>query len=235
MSPDVDIETPSLQALVHLRRDDAGAVDGCEPAAADVTGPWRVAAVREDHLLLAPIALPALAARELPAGRALRLVWAGRRGRYEAPVEVLGVGSVPVAGLRVRLRAAPVLIQRRRYARAPMDCALAVVPVVDGLARVAGGWLVDLGEGGVRARVDCGDSLVLGTAVQVHLTLGDAPVVVTGRVTRLATPGSGDPGSRDAAREVVIAFDDHDDAAAHGTLLRRAVLGQHIRARRGTP
>lgn len=151
------------------------------------------------------------------------------RSARDTVVVLIGHGSPAPAGLASSVRVAPLeadestadavardadtrlsrwrvrpvgdgeLVRLRRFARSTR----AVVPLEGPLARVVAGSLVDLGEGGIRARFDAQSPLTEEAAVQVHLNLRDHSVVLVGTVLRCL------PMIVDGVRgyEAVIVFD----------------------------
>jgi hypothetical protein len=183
-----------------------------------------VVAVEEDALVLEPTGRRDALTRP---GTGLVLHWTAARGLYQVPAVLVAVGP----RWRVRPVEDPVLVQRRRYARAAVQAPVAVVPAPEEDHRVVGGWLVDLGEGGVRAHLELDESLDAGTAVQVHVTLEEEPLALAGRVLRITDPRGLRAIGTATARlvEVVVAFDEPVD---HAASIRRSVLREQARARR---
>ncbi|RJK92797.1 PilZ domain-containing protein [Vallicoccus soli] len=177
-----------------------------------------------DELVLEPAGRGSATARP---GGAVVVRWTAARGLHEVPGVLTAVGQ----RWRVRPTGPAGLVQRRRYARAAVQAPVAVVPVGGEDRRVVGGWLVDLGEGGVRAHLELDEGLDAGTPVQVHVTLEDEPLALTGRVLRTTDPRGLRAIGTATARlvEVVVAFEEPVD---HGASIRRSVLREQARARR---
>jgi hypothetical protein len=113
--------------------------------------------------------------------------------------------------------------ERRRFTRAQISAPIAVVPVADDLVRVVKGWLADLSEGGLRARLG-GTPLAVGSPVEVHLELESVPLVLSGHVLR-----TGQVDVTSGTYEIVIVI----DPGVHAKRIRRVVLRQQQLARRG--
>nr|WP_231127407.1 PilZ domain-containing protein [Motilibacter aurantiacus] len=120
---------------------------------------------------------------------------------------------------RVRPAGSVELRQRRRYARVEVNGALSVVnPEVDTI-RV--GWMLDLGEGGVRCRVAPG-AFKADEPVECRLNVDGDVLVVHGTVLRAEKPVNG-------YEELVVTFPDDHPAA---DLVRKHVFAEQLRARR---
>lgn len=167
---------------------------------------------------------------ELPApGQTLLLHWTGPRGIHALTVCFAGLDRVG-RGQLSHWVVSPVgdveLVQRRRFVRTAVEESVALVPRDAVLTSVAGGWLIDLGEGGIRARFDAPSPLAPHTRVEIHLTLRDTVVTLVGCVLR-CTPVEQTDGSR--VFEAVITFEPTEH---QGDLIRRTVLHQQVLARR---
>lgn len=153
--------------------------------------------------------------------------WTGPRGLHAMSVEVTELERGNVATWRVRPVGDVEMVQRRQYVRAAVGDAVAVVPRSDGALRsVVSGWLVDLGEGGVRARFEASTAIVSDLEVEVHLNLRGQPVVLVGTVLRCT-----EAQLRDGQRtyEAVVTFEANE---VQGDLIRRTVLHHQVAARR---
>lgn len=210
------LDTPHVNALVR--------VDVREGASGL---PSRVEDVEDGDLC---IAAPAYEGDVEPPRATDRMVlhWTGVRGVHALPasfVELQRQGAGRLPRWRVRPVGNVELVQRRRFVRSPVSDAVAVVPVEGQLARVVAGSLVDLGEGGIRARFDALSPLAEATEVQVHLSLRDRSVILVGTVLRCL------PIVVDGARghEAVIVFEPTEQ---EGDLIRREVLHQQVLRRR---
>nr|WP_231134892.1 PilZ domain-containing protein [Motilibacter deserti] len=120
---------------------------------------------------------------------------------------------------RVRPAGSIELVQRRRYARVEFNGALSVVNSEVDTVRV--GWMLDLGEGGVRCRVAPG-AFKPDEPVECRLSVDGDVVVVMGSVLRAEKPVNG-------YEELVITFPDDHPAA---DLVRKHVFAEQLRARR---
>jgi len=157
------------------------------------------------------------------AGTPVLLRWTGRRGVYELAGELVDVLRGRVTRWRVRPVGSVQTTERRRFTRAHISAPIAVVPVADDLVRVVKGWLADLSEGGLRARLE-GTPLAVDSPVEVHLELESVPLVLSGQVLRTR-----DVEVTSGTYEVVIVI----DPGVHAKRIRRVVLRQQQLARRG--
>jgi hypothetical protein len=155
-------------------------------------------------------------------GLTVVLRWVGARGEYSLSTELIEVRRAQLTTWRVRPVGQVRVLQRRDFARAPLSTPIALVPVVAEMVLVATGLLVDLGEGGLRARVS-GRPLVIGTDVMAQLELEGVPVTFAGNVLR-----AGEFDRPSETHEVVVLI----VAGAHGERIRRVVLRQQTLARR---
>jgi hypothetical protein len=157
------------------------------------------------------------------AGLPVLMRWTGPRGMYSQETELVGVLRGQVTTWRVRPVDPVRIVQRRSYARASLSTPIALIPVAAEAVLVITGWLNDLSEGGLRARVS-GVPLAAGTLVEARLELEKVPVVIVGSILRL--------GHVDRTRkthEIVALL----DAGRHADRIRRVVLRQQMLARRG--
>jgi hypothetical protein len=156
------------------------------------------------------------------AGLPVVLRWVGPRGALSLATELVEVRRGQLTTWRVRPVGQVLISQRRDFARAPLSTPITLVPVVADLVLVTTGSLVDLSEGGLRARVS-GRPLVSGTAVEAHLELDGEPVTFAAEVLR-----SGEFDRTSETHEVVLLI----VAGRHGDLIRRVVFRQQSLARR---
>ena len=153
--------------------------------------------------------------------------WTGRRGLHAMPVQVAELERGNVALWHVEPSGDIEMVQRRQYVRAAVGDTVAVIPRSDGgLRSVVSGWLVDIGEGGMRARFEASTSVVSNLEVEVHVTLRGQPVVLVGRVLR-CTQVELVHGQR--TYDAVVTFEANE---VQGDLIRRTVLHQQVAARR---
>jgi hypothetical protein len=155
-------------------------------------------------------------------GLQVLLRWFGPRGVHSLATELVEVRRAQLTTWRVR-PVGPVLItQRRDFARAALHTPIALVPVVAEVVLVTTGSLVELGEGGLRARVN-GQPLIIGTEVIARLELEGVPIGFEGNVLRSAlVDGTAE------IHEVVVLI----AAGRNGERIRRVVLHQQMLARR---
>lgn len=156
------------------------------------------------------------------AGLPVLLRWVGPRGALSLATELVEVRRGQLTIWRVRPVGQVLISQRRDFARAPLSTPITLVPVVEELVLVTTGSLVDLSEGGLRARVS-GRPFISGTAVEAHLELEGVPVTFEAQVLR-----SGDFDRTSETHEVVLLI----VAGPHGERIRRVVLRQQMLARR---
>ena len=201
---------PVLNALVRVRLGDDG---GSSYAS-------RVEDTDGAELLLAA---PSYAGdlREPVPGDGITLLWTGVRGMYSARVQFAGIErSGGVRCWHVRVTGAVRVEQRRRFARVPIGAPVQVE--VEGRPDSVVGRVLDLGEGGVRARFEPAADLRPGDRVSLRLGLDARLVVIGGSVLRvLARTADG--------QEVVLVLDEH---RLHSDAIRRFVLQQQLLARR---
>lgn len=163
-------------------------------------------------------------------GTPITVRWAGPRGLNVLPGEIVAVERVGARRWRVRPAGPPEVDQRRRYVRAPVTAQIALVPGVEGPGLLVECELLDLSEGGVRARVGThrGRSPRPGAPVRVHLALDEGPAVLPATVLRVEPVPAGRDGSP-PAHDFVVEFDQPVPVAA---AIRRAVLRQQALDRR---
>lgn len=159
-------------------------------------------------------------------GSVLLLRWTGRRGLHALPVQVMGIEHSKVTLWRVLPVGDVEMVQRRAYVRAAVGDAVAVVPRDAVLRSVVGGWLIDLGEGGIRARFDASARIAEGDEVEVHLNLRGQDMVLIGCVLRLSDVAI--IGGR-KCYEAVVTF---EPTETQGDIIRRTVLHEQVVARR---
>jgi hypothetical protein len=156
-------------------------------------------------------------------GLPVLLRWVGPRGVHSLATELVEVRRAQLTTWRVRPVGQVLILQRRDFARAPLHTPIAFVPVVADVVLVTTGSLVELGEGGLRARVT-GRPLIIGTEVLARLELEGVPIGFEGNVLRSALI------DRTAEiHEVVVLI----TAGRNGERIRRVVLRQQMLARRG--
>jgi hypothetical protein len=149
--------------------------------------------------------------------------WTGPRGVFSLETEVIEVRRGLLTTWRVRPVGQVQISQRRNYVRAPLFTAIELVSVATETPVSTTGWLSDLSEGGLRARVD-GDPLVADTVVEARFVLEEEPIALVGSVLR-----SGPVDATSKTHEVVVLI----DAGKHADRIRRVVLRQQLLARRG--
>lgn len=208
------IEPPGINALVQV---DVG------PTGAEVVEsvPSRVEDLEGRDLFIAapgpPSAVPPAA------GTRVLLRWTGPRGLHSLETELVEVQRGGVHRWRLSQVGAVQTQQRRSFARAFVATPVVVVALTEEEAVQIPARLVDLSEGGVRARIDEVE-LVVDGPVEVHLELEAVPVVLPGRVTRCApVPGSS------GTFEVVMVI----ESGVHARRIRRAVMKHQLLSRRG--
>jgi hypothetical protein len=148
--------------------------------------------------------------------------WLGPRGVHTLATEIVDVRRARLTTWRVRPLGDVLIVQRRDYARAQLHTPIALVPVVAQTASGTRGSLIDLSEGGLRARID-GSPLLVGTQVEARLDLEGMRVGLLGNVLRLWQP-NGMSSSHEVALIIV--------AGRNGDLIRRVVFHQQMLARR---
>ncbi|RZS91581.1 PilZ domain-containing protein [Motilibacter rhizosphaerae] len=153
-------------------------------------------------------------------GDTVSLHWTSARGVCSVPAQFLGTERRGMKLWRVRLEGTVELVQRRRYARVHTSGALSLVGGGD-MDTVRMGWMVDLGEGGVRCRLAPG-SFLPAEPVEVRLNVEGDVVTLLGSVVRSEPSGNG-------FDEVTISFPDDHPAS---DLVRRFVFQEQMRARR---
>jgi hypothetical protein len=149
--------------------------------------------------------------------------WTGPRGVFSLETELVEVRRGLLTTWRVRPVGSVQISQRRNYVRAPLFTAIQLVPVAAEAARTTMGWLSDLSEGGLRARVD-GVPLVADAVVEARFELEQELVKLTGVVLR-----SGPVDTTTKTYEIVVLV----EAGKHADRIRRVVLRQQLLARRG--
>ena len=154
-------------------------------------------------------------------GSVVSIHWASKRGVCSVAALYLGQERT-ASGMRiwrVRPAGAVELVQRRRYARVEVNGALSVVnPEVD---TVRVGWMLDLGEGGVRCRVAPG-AFKPDEPVECRLNVDGDVIVVHGTILRAEKPISG-------YEELVVTFPDDHPAS---DMVRKHVFAEQLRVRR---
>jgi len=157
-------------------------------------------------------------------GATLALRWTAQRGLYEAPAELVEVERRSIPLWRVRLTGPVRVLQRRRYARAEVSGPVSIHPVDGEVGDAVDGSLVDVGEGGLRCRMDDPSWVRPGLRVEADFTLDDAALRLPGEVLRILPVREGDRGEI-----VVVVF---DEPVQQAELIRRFVLQQQLQMRR---
>ncbi|SDY68477.1 c-di-GMP-binding flagellar brake protein YcgR, contains PilZNR and PilZ domains [Micromonospora pattaloongensis] len=157
-------------------------------------------------------------------GDKLTVRWpAGPRGRYAVTGSIVEVTSGAVPRWAMRPEGAPKIEQSRSFVRGGGNEPLKVQRIKpDG--EPASGRVIDISEGGIRARFD---QLELGAGDEVHVTveLGDDVLGTEGRVLR-----TWQDGEDEAETFVVIVFEPHERDAR---VIRRYVLRHQLMMRNG--
>ncbi|RKS75603.1 PilZ domain-containing protein [Motilibacter peucedani] len=180
--------------------------------------PSRVEGVEGDDLLLAaPSYVGDVVGPRV--GSTVSVHWTSARGVCSVPVEFVAAERSGIKLWRVRLNGGVEFSQRRRYARVTTGGPLSLA--ADDLETVRVGWMLDLSEGGVRARIAPG-AFSSDEPVEVRLTVEGELVTLVGSVVRTAPPVGG-------FEEVTVSFPDDHHAA---DLVRRFVLQEQVRLRR---
>lgn len=198
---------PDVNTLVRVVIDDDGLVL-----------PSRVESVEGPELLVAaPSYVGDLSGpRE---GTELSVHWTSVRGVCSIPVQFVGAERAGIKLWRLRSAGSLEMIQRRRFARVETGGALSVVG--PDLQTVRVGWMLDLSEGGVRARMAPGN-FGADDPVEVRINMDGEVVSVVGQVVRTLPP-------REGFEEVIVCFpEDHPAANA----MRRYVFAEQARLRR---
>jgi hypothetical protein len=149
--------------------------------------------------------------------------WTGPRGVFSLETQLVEVRRGSLTTWLVRPVGAVQISQRRNYVRAPLFTAIHLVPVTTEASRTTMGWLSDLSEGGLRARVD-GVPLLADAVVEARFQLEEELVTLVGTVLR-----SGPVDKTTKTYEVVVLL----EAGRHADRIRRVVLRQQLQARRG--
>jgi hypothetical protein len=150
--------------------------------------------------------------------------WTGPRGVFSLETELVEVRRGLLTTWRVRPVGPVQISQRRNYVRAPLFTAIQLVPVTEEASRTTMGWLSDLSEGGLRARVD-GLPLLNDAVVEARFQLEEELVTLLGTVLR-----SGPVDTKSKTYEIVVLV----EAGRHADRIRRVVLRQQMLARRGS-
>lgn len=180
--------------------------------------PSRVEDVDGDDLL---ISAPSYVGdvNEPKLGEIIAIYWTHTRGVCSLPARFVAVERAPIKLWRLQAAGTMELVQRRRYTRVQAAGAVSLVDNDVDVVRV--GWMVDLGEGGVRCRLAPG-SFSSDRPVECRLSLDGQVVVVPGAVLR-SEPGP------DGVEEVIVTFDEDNKACE---TVRKFVFAQQIIARR---
>ena len=180
--------------------------------------PSRVEEVDSEEILIAaPAYVGDLAV--LAAGDVISIYWTHSRGVCSLPAEFVRAERDRIRLWRLRPAGALEVVQRRRYTR--VQAAGAVSLVDNGVDVVRVGWMIDLGEGGVRCRLAPG-SFSADHPVECRLSLDGELVVVPGSVLRA------DPGVA-GSEELIVTFDVDSSVCDK---VRKFVSAQHRLARR---
>ena len=158
------------------------------------------------------------------AGLPVLLRWVGPRGALSLATELVEVRRGQLTIWRVRPVGQVLISQRRDFARAPLSTPIQLVPVTAEASRTTMGWLSDLSEGGLRARVD-GLPLLTDAVVEARFQLEEELVTLLGTVLR-----SGPVDTKSKTYEIVVLV----EAGRHADRIRRVVLRQQLLARRGS-
>lgn len=152
-------------------------------------------------------------------GAELSVHWTSVRGVCSVPVSFVGAERSGIKVWRVRLTGSLEMVQRRRFARVETGGALSLVGSDMETVRV--GWMLDMSEGGVRARMAPGN-FEADDPVEVRINMDGEVVSVVGLVVRTLPPVEG-------FEEVIVSFpEDHPAAGA----MRRYVFAEQARLRR---
>lgn len=180
--------------------------------------PSRIEEVDGDEIV---VAAPAYVGDlEDPAiGDVISVYWTQSRGVCSLPAQFVGVERNHIKLWRLRPAGALEIVQRRRYTR--VEAAGAVSLVDNGVDVVRVGWMVDLGEGGVRCRLAPG-AFIAEHPVECRLSLDGELVFVPGTVLR------SEPGTT-GSEEVIVTFDAENPAC---NKVRKFVFAQQVLARR---
>ncbi len=152
-------------------------------------------------------------------GDIISVYWTHSRGVCSLPAEFVSAERSHIKLWRLRPAGALEVVQRRRYTR--VQAAGAVSLVDSGVDVVRVGWMIDLGEGGIRCRLAPG-SFAAEHPVECRLSLDGELVVVPGTVLR------SEP-SADGSEEVIVTFDVENAAC---NKVRKFVFSQQLLARR---
>lgn len=171
----------------------------------------------EEILISAPSYVGDL--QEPQPGEIIAVYWTHSRGVCSLPAQFVEVERAPIKLWRLKSAGTMELVQRRRYTRVQAAGAVSLVDNDVDVVRV--GWMVDLGEGGVRCRLAPG-SFSSERPVECRLSLDGQVVIVPGMVLR-SEPGP------DGVEEVIVTFDEDHKACE---TVRKYVFAQQIIARR---
>jgi hypothetical protein len=200
---------PNINTLVDLRFEDGREF------------PSRVEDAEGETLILAA---PFDAGVEPPEpGQEFHLRWsAGARGRYLAPIRLVGLSRQPLRVWHVKVSGPIRIEQRRRFVRGGGGELIRLRPAPPAVGPELSGRIVDLSEGGLRCWVGHAD-LTVGDSVSVRVGLDEEVIELTGTVLRMSVKDDG------KGLDVVVVFDLDDGLAA---LIRRYVMSQQLIARR---
>lgn len=156
----------------------------------------------------------------LPRGSDLRLVWTSPAGRHEVAATMAGVVHDRVPLWRVEVRAAPTVVQRRDYTRAPES--------MRGELHYGQLWsklvVLDLSEGGARCMVRDPGQLEVGTQVELRITIDGHDLLLD------ATLLAADPQDK-LGEKVQVRLRFLDLSRGTSDLVRKRVLEQQRKAR----